>query len=44
MSQYAYNRHLRDEKKLKALVSAQNEAQESYAHAASELEYCKGAP
>lgn len=41
MSQYAYNRHLRDEKKLKALVSAKNEAQESYAHAASELEYCK---
>ena len=41
MSQYAYNRHLRDEKKLKALVSAQDEAQESYAHAASELEYCK---
>lgn len=41
MSQYAYNRHLRDEKKLEELMSAKEEAQESYAHAASELEYCQ---
>lgn len=41
MSQYAYNRHLRDEKKLEELMSAKEEAQDSYAHAASELEYCQ---
>lgn len=38
---YAYNRRIRDEKKLAELMAAREEAQTSYDHALEEAEYCR---
>ena len=41
MAVYAYNRRIRDEKKLAELMAAREEAQTSYDHALEEAEYCR---
>lgn len=41
MALYAYNRHIRDEKRLSELMVARQETQTSYDHAIEEAEYCR---
>ena len=41
MALYAYNRHIRDEKRLLELMGARQETQTSYDHAIEEAEYCR---